>query len=87
MSDRIDQAARVLDTAAKALTLGERIAATLGVGDPKNRALWHRIRAIRREKRAKKARSARKAMNLLADAAADRAIADVLDPPSASCAK
>lgn len=85
MTDRIEQAARILNTAAQALTLGERIAARFGRGDSKKRATWHRIRAIERERKAKRARSERRVTNLVAGAAADRAIADVLDPPAATC--
>lgn len=85
MPDRLAQAARVIDTAAQAITFAERIAARLNRGDPKKRASWHRIRAIERERKAKKARSERRATNLVAGAAADRAIADVLDPPPATC--
>lgn len=85
MSDALDKAARALDAAGKALTLAERIAASLGGGDPKKRATWHRLRAIRRDKRASTARLARVRLNAAAGAAADRAIADVLDPPAATC--
>ena len=85
MPDRIDQAARVLETAGAALNLADRIAAAFGRGDPKKRATWHRLRAIERERKAKRARSERRATNLVAGAAADRAIADVLDPPAATC--
>lgn len=81
MPDPIDQAARALDAAGKALTLADRIAARFGAGDPKKRATWLRLRAIKRDKRARTALSSRARVNAAAGAAADRAMADVLDPP------
>jgi len=76
-----DKAKTVIETAGMALTLIERIAAALGRGDVKKRAQWLRLRAIRRDKVAKTARLARRRQNAAAGAAADRAAADVLDPP------
>lgn len=85
MPDRIDQAARALDTADKILTLGQRILAALGRGNPKRRATWLRLRAISRRRRAATVRSERRRVNLLAGAAADNAMAQVLDP-TGTCA-
>lgn len=88
MPDRIAEATRAIETASKALTLAERIAARLGLGNPAKRATWLRMRAIRRRKRAASALTMRGATRLLAGAAADDAMADVLDPPKpATCAE
>lgn len=85
MPDRIDQTARAIEAAGKALTLAERIAAALGGGAPKKRATWLRLRAIDRRRRAATTMWRRRRTNLLAGAAADDAKADELDPPAATC--
>lgn len=85
MPDRIDQTVRTIETAGKALTLAERIAAALGGGAPKKRATWLRLRAIDRRRKAATTRWRRRRTNLLAGAAADDAKADGLDPRGATC--
>ena len=87
MSTPAEKAQNVIEIAGKALTLLDRIVASLGRGDAKKRAQWLRLRAIRRDKVAKTARLPRRRQNAEAGAAADRAAADVLDPPSATCSE
>lgn len=70
---------QILNTAGQALTLAERIVNAFSP-DPKRRARRLRLRAIRRRSSAATARLERRRVNLLAGAAADEAMADVLDP-------
>lgn len=71
---------QILNTAGQALTLAERIVNAF-TPDPKKRARQLRLRAIRRRKNAATTRLERRRVNLLAGAAADEAMANVLDPP------
>lgn len=84
MTTPIERASEALSAANQAFTLLERIAAALDLGNPTARASRLRRRAVNKRRAAAKARTQRRRMDLLADAAAFDAKAEILAPSRAA---